>query len=381
MSSIQELRLKRAELVGQARRLLDENIGAKWTKPIAAEVDAIYAKIDRADRELTVRQSRLDAEAQTKFGGASHSEIIDPATGNEIPVAYAKRGKISAQLGGAFSNGHDGGDCRSLTDFLRGIAGVRTTEAVRNALSEGTDSTGGYLLPAFLQGNMYDALAPVSSLLKAGAGIAELTEGAKSYRLAAMSTIPTAAWRAESAALATSDPAFRSVDLIPRSLAFQFKVSRELLSDAQNLEGALYRVITQAFAKEMDRAGLRGSGSAPEIKGILNTSGIQSVTNGTNGASLATTAYANLISADAAILAADGPDPAAAIMSPRSLMVLAGLLDTTNQPRRVPVELEDWNLIATSQIPNNLTVGLHQATAARYTWEIFQISCFSCARG
>jgi HK97 family phage major capsid protein len=44
-------------------------------------------------------------------------------------------------------------------------------------------------------------------------------------------------------------------------------------------------------------------------------------------------------------------------MSPRSLTVLAGLLDTTNQPRRQPPILDNTKFTATSQIPNNLTVG------------------------
>jgi HK97 family phage major capsid protein len=204
---------------------------------------------------------------------------------------------------------------------------------------------------------MLQAMVPASALLTAGAGVAKLEEGAKNYRIAAIDTVPSAAWRAESGTLATSEPTFRAVDITPRSLSFQFKVSRELLADSDNLDQALTTAIAQAFAKEIDRAGLRGSGTAPEIRGILNTSNIQAVTNGTNGASLATTAYANFISGIQSILTVDGPMPSAAIMSPRSLTVLAGLLDTTNQPRRQPPILDNTKFIATSQIPNNLTVG------------------------
>jgi HK97 family phage major capsid protein len=376
MQSIQQFRQKRADLAAQARKILDTHPGDLWTKDVERSVDAIYAEIETVDRMIEVKQKRLNKEAGQAFGGSGAGVLSNPDTGKDIPVAYSKNGKISAQLADAFPENISRGEELSIADFLRGVAGLRTTEAFRNSLTEGTDSQGGYTLPAYTQGQMLDALAPVSALMKAGAGIAMLEQGAKSYRIAATTTIPTAAWRAESGAVATSDPAFRSVDLIPRSLAFQFKVSRELLSDAQNIEAALLRVISQAFAKELDRAGLRGSGTPPEIRGILNTSGIQAVTNGANGASLATTAYANLISADQAILAADGPDPAAAIMSPRSLMVLAGLLDTTNQPRRVPVELEDWNLVATSQIPNNLTVGTSNDCSEIYVGDFSSIIYF-----
>jgi HK97 family phage major capsid protein len=192
-----------------------------------------------------------------------------------------------------------------------------------------------------------------------------------------MSTIPTAAWRSESGAVATSDPAFRSVDLIPRSLSFQFKISRELITDASNIDQALFNVIAKAFAKELDRAGLRGSGAAPEIRGILNTSGIQAVTNGANGASLGTTSwYSNFITAMQSILAADGPMPTASIMAPRSLTTLAGLLDTTNQPRRRPPLLDDWNFIATSQIPTALTVGTSNDCSEIYVGDFSTVGFF-----
>ena len=44
-------------------------------------------------------------------------------------------------------------------------------------------------------------------------------------------------------------------------------------------------------------------------------------------------------------------------MSPRSLVTLAGQLDTTGQPLEVPPMLRDMQMLSTSQIPVNLTVG------------------------
>lgn len=242
-----------------------------------------------------------------------------------------------------------------IADFLRGVGKLRSSEGVQNALSIGTDATGGYAVPGVLMPGILGAMVPVSALLTAGAGIIPLEMGAKTFTTAAIDTIPTAQWRAESGALATSDPAFRAVVATPRSLSFMFKVSRELLADAYGLTDALNLAIGQAFAKEVDRAGLRGTGTAPEPRGILNTVGIQAVTNGVNGTALAS--YANLFSATSALLAADAPMPGAAIMSPRSLVKLGGLTDTTGQPVTVPGMLQPLKLIGTSQIPNNLTVG------------------------
>lgn len=242
-----------------------------------------------------------------------------------------------------------------IADFLRGVGGLRSSPAVQNALSVGTDASGGFTVPSVLMPKILGALVPVSSLMQAGAGIVALEDGAKTFTTAAINAIPTAAWRAEAGTLATSDPTFRAVTATPRSLAFQFKVSRELLADGQNMTEALYLAIAQSFAKELDRVGLLGSGTAPEPRGVLNTSGIQAVSNGANGTALGS--YANLFSAIQAILQADAPMPTAAIMSPRSLVKLGGLADSTGQPLRVPSMLEPMKLIGTSQISNALTVG------------------------
>ena len=283
---------------------------------------------------------RRMAEADAFFGGKKKDTVL--RNRSDFEAHFQTRG-----------NRED--ENFEISDFLRGVANMKTSPDVRNALSTGTGSAGGFAVPAKLMPGILGALTPASSLLQAGAGIVLMDEGATTYTTAAVNTVPTAAWRLEAGTVAESDPAFRSVVATPRSLSFMFKMSRELLADGQGLVEAINQAIAQSFAKELDRAGLRGTGTAPMPRGILNTSGIQSVTNGANG--LALTSYANLFSATQAVLAADAPMPTAAIMSPRSLVKLGGLADSTGQPLRVPTMLEGVKLIGTSQIPNNLTVG------------------------
>lgn len=67
----------------------------------------------------------------------------------------------------------------------------------------------------------------------------------------------------EAGQVAQSEPTFRAVRSEPKSLAFLFKVSRELLADAPNMSQALTIALAQAFAVELDRTGLRGSGTNP----------------------------------------------------------------------------------------------------------------------
>jgi len=193
-----------------------------------------------------------------------------------------------------------------------------------------------------------------SSVLTAGAGLT-LIEPAQLFTTAAVDTVPTAAWRAESANIVESDPSFRAILAAPKSLAFYFKISRELLADGSDLSRALTTAIAQSFALALDAAALRGSGTAPTPRGLLNTSGVHAVTSGANGSAL--TNYSKLFEGVTSILSADHGMPTAAIMAPRSLVKLGSLLDTTNQPLNVPTMLQPLKMLQTSQIPVNLTVG------------------------
>ncbi|MEF9965741.1 MAG: phage major capsid protein [Comamonas sp.] len=243
-----------------------------------------------------------------------------------------------------------------LSDFVRAVAGMKTSEAAVQALGRGQDTAGGYAVPHTVMPEILSAMTPASSLMQAGAGVVPLEQGVKSVTSAVVNAIPQAAWRVESGALAQSEPTFRGVTAVPQSLAFMFKVSRELLADAPNMEAALRIAIGQAFAKELDRVGLRGSGTAPEPRGLLNTAGVQVVDfGGANGASLAS--YAPILQGMGAVMNADGPMPNAVIGAPRSVISLAGLVDTTGQPIRKPELLQSLPILHTSQVPVDLTVG------------------------
>lgn len=318
--------------------------------------------------------------ANVRMAGAGVEVLHDPRTGAELRIAR-KPGEfrqLFVERDQALAQAYESGQF-DMADFVRAVAGMRSSDIARRALSVGTDSAGGYTVPTVLMPEVFDAMAPVSSLLSAGAGVVQredLTDGAKSYNWAAVQTLPTAAWRAEAGNLNVSDPVFRNVQAIPRSLSFMFKVSRELLADSLNLREAINVIMAQAFAKELDRAGLRGSGSGAEPRGLLNTSGVQSVANGANGASLATTKWQNLLDAVKAILQADGPLPSSAIMSPRSLIGFSSLADSTGQPLERPSVLRDLRFISTSQVPINLTVGTSTDCTELYLGEFSKMFFF-----
>jgi HK97 family phage major capsid protein len=317
----------------------------------------------RHDERLEKLETRIARPGAFTGGPSAPAErgsgLVDVETGR--PLLALKAGDDFAQKYRAHGliGTDEFGELR-LGDFLRAVAGQKSTDLARKALAVGTDSAGGHAVPNVLMPTILEALVPNSSLLQAGTKIATmegLAAGGKTYTFAATSAIPTASWRNEAGNVAESDPTFRAIVATPRSLAFHFKVSRELLADASNLDGALTTAIGQAMAKALDHAGLLGTGTAPEPRGLANTVGINAVGNGTNGAALGSVLHNNLFAAIAAILAADGPMPTAAIMAPRTMVGFANLRDTTNQPLATPEMLRAVRFIPTSQLPVNQTVG------------------------
>ncbi|MBL0420515.1 phage major capsid protein [Ramlibacter sp. AW1] len=341
MAKLAELRAERDQLIEQSSSITSQG---KYSQTEAVKVESNLARVDKIDEEIRAIIGRAEEAGDELSTSESALKVL--RTGKEIRAHYRKSGAA----------GVGSGEGLSFSAFVRGVAGMKTTPEVQAALSEGTDTAGGYAVPHVLMPGILEALVPASSLMQAGAGIVPVP-GGKDFTTAGIDSIPTAAWRLESGSVTSSEPSFRAVVAAPKSLAFMFKVSRELLMDARNMDEALTTACAQAMAKELDRAGLRGSGTNPEPRGILNTSGINSVANGTNGESLATLGYVNFFSGVQAALNANAPAPTAAIMSPRSLVTLAALEDSTGQPLRVPRMLEGIRQIGTSQVPNNLTVG------------------------
>ena len=344
MSRLAELRHESDQISARTKAMLEQFPGNKWGGTQESEWAGLMARAGEVHAEITSLQA-ANEQAGRDWTNEDGGRVKVLRNAADFRAHYAN------MQGGAPRNGEQ----IQISDFLRGVAGMKTTAGVSAALSVGTDSSGGFAVPSLVMPQILEALVPASSLLSAGAGIVPLSEGAKQYTTAAVDNIPTAAWRLESGNLAESAPTFRAVVAAPKSLAFYFKASRELLADASNMDAALNVAIAQAFAKELDRAGLRGTGTNPEPRGILNTVGIKTVSNGVNGAALA--GYGNFFSGAQELLSANAPMPTAAIMSPRSLVKLGGLTDATGQPLRRPEMLSGMTMLSTSAVPNTLTVG------------------------
>ena len=343
-----ELRRKRADLMDEARAIT-EKFKENMTD---AEYEALGRKHDAACRALDanaldIDEARMEAEDEAESARNRPNMGAGTATG----VAGGRGAGYWPFAGGTGWRDREGKPVRVLTrddtfaerstranavcgfgDLIRAkITGPRNEEEKR-ALSEGTDSAGGYTVPTPLAQQFIDRMREKSVSIRAGALTVPMES--ETLAIARLLTDPTVAWRAENASIAEGDPTFDRVTFTAKTLAGGIKVSRELAEDSINVGAMIENAFAQAMATKLDFAAIYGDGSSNSPTGVKETSGINSVSMATNGAAL--TNYDKLIDAVYEMQLDNAEDPTAMIMHPRTNAALAKLKDANDNPLTVP---------------------------------------------
>ena len=226
------------------------------------------------------------------------------------------------------------------------------------ALAESTGGAGGFLVPTPLANVILDRARNQAQVIRAGARTFAME--ADTLKVAKVLTDPVPTWRNEAGIITESDETFGQVTFDSKSLAVVVKASLELLEDVPGMPGQIEQVLASAFALELDRAALFGSGVAPEPLGVFNAAGVTKTALGANGAAL--TNYDPLADL-AARLAAKNYEPGAYIAAPRSVAALGKLKDSTGQPLVAPAYVSG-PILPTGQVPVNQTQGTSGAIAS-----------------
>lgn len=236
-------------------------------------------------------------------------------------------------------------------------------EREQRALQEGTQAGGGVLVPTPLSAGIIDRARNVSRCFQAGARVVPMDS--QTLKVPRIAGSPSPAWRAENATIAEGDLTFDSITFTAKSLALIVKASRELIEDGQDVDNTVRNDLAAQVATEIDRVMLRGTGTAPEPRGVRNTSGVTvTAFGGANGA--APTNYDHLLDA-VQVLSGGNYDTTAFIQAPRSETTLAKLKEaTTNAYLRPPAQLENIPRLSTNQIPVNITTGTSNDTSEIY---------------
>ena len=145
MFNLQQERERRNTLAKETRNIMDQNPGATWNAEHQRKYDENLAEIERIDAAIDRHQKVLDLSAEKSFKDAGGREQGKETQGKPEAIfdKWCRRGD------------------RGLNDEERA--------AVQNAMSTGTDTEGGYLVPTTTATSILDAL-------KAYGGMREVAE-------------------------------------------------------------------------------------------------------------------------------------------------------------------------------------------------------------
>lgn len=249
MNKILELREKRAKAWDEAKNFLDSK--CKEGKFISDEDNLTYEKMEQEvvnlgkEIDILERREAIDLE----LSKAVNRPITDsPFTKQE------KTGRASDEYKNAFWK-----SMRSKSSF-----------EIKNALEEGTDSEGGYLVPDEFEQKLVESLEE-ENIFRKLANVIQTSSGDR--KIPVVATKGTASWVDEEGTIPESDDSFSQVSIGAYKLATLIKVSEELLNDSIfNLESYIATEFGRRIGNKEEESFIVGDGTGKPT-GILASSG------------------------------------------------------------------------------------------------------------
>ena len=255
MNQILTMREKRASLWDAAKKYRDSHIGNDGT--MSAEDAAVYDRmvddVDRMKKEIDrlERQAALDAELA--------KPVNTPITGKpSMPGNDEKTGRASAEYQ------------RSFWNVMRS---KMPSHEILNALEEGTDSEGGYLVPDEFERTLVEALEE-QNIFRSLAHVIQTSSGDR--KIPVVASKGTASWVDEEGTIPESDDSFSQVSIGAYKLGTMIKVSEELLNDSVfDLEAYISREFARRIGNKEEEAFFTGDGTGKPVGVLAATGGAQ----------------------------------------------------------------------------------------------------------
>jgi len=321
MFNIREAMAKRAEKVAAARALLDAASAA--VRDLTAEEQSSYDKLvgeaDSINKDIERRTKLVEMEGvQVRTTGESPLLGLSGAEIQRFSVLRAVRALVDRDWKGAeFEKEVSDAAAQRSGKSARGFfipwdvmaeGAVRATEA--RTLAIGTSADGGYLKPTETL-PMIEMLR--SKLVLRAAGARTLGGLVGDVAIPRQSAGGTGYWVAELGTLTVSTPTLEQVSLVPKELGAYTELSRKFVKQTSvDAENFVREDLAYVLAKEIDRVGLHGTGAGNQPTGVAGTSGIGSVTIGTDGGAIT---YAKVVALETEVTQDDAEGEAMAYIT------------------------------------------------------------------
>lgn len=251
--TILELREKRAKAWEAAKAFLDSHRNEKGV--LSAEDDAAYTRMEQEITDLGKEIARL--ERQEAFERELSQPVNQPLTGRPTSggAGKEKTGRASEEY---------------KANFWNAMRSKVPLPSVVNALEEGTDSEGGYLVPDEYERTLVEALEE-ENVFRQMAKVIRTSSGDR--KIPVVATKGTASWIDEEGAYTESDDSFGQVSIGAYKVGTMIKVSEELLNDSVfDLESYIAKEFARRIGAKEEEAFFTGDGSGKPL-GVLAATG------------------------------------------------------------------------------------------------------------
>lgn len=266
--TIQELREKRAKAWDTARDFLDSKRNANGT--LSEEDSKTYDSMEKTIVDLGKEIQRLErqAEIESEMNNPTSSPITNKP--NNTHTGEVKKGTASTEYSKAFWN--------SIRN--------RNFYDVRNDLSVGADSEGGYLVPDEFENTLVEALES-ENIFRKLATVIKTSNGDR--KIPIVTSKGEANWVDENGTYTPSDDVFGQTVLSAHKLSTAIKISEELINDsAFDMTSYISREFARRMGAKEEEAFFVGDGVGKPT-GIFASSG---------GAEIGATAQTSAITFD-----------------------------------------------------------------------------------
>lgn len=251
--TIIEMRNKRAKAFEAAKAFLEAHANDGI---LSAEDSATYDDMEKSIKkydEAIGRMERLEA-----MDAELSKPVAAPLT--EKPVkADVKTGRASDAYKDAFWN------------QARSRNGV--SYEVRNALQEGVDSEGGYLVPDEFENTLVQSLSG-DTIIRQHAHV--FTTNSGSHKIPVVTDKGTASWVEEEGAIPEGDDVFGQQQIGAHKVGTLIKVSEELLNDsAFDLENYFVSEFARRIGEKEEEAFFTGNGENKPLGILANNGGAE----------------------------------------------------------------------------------------------------------
>lgn len=252
MSKVLELKEKRAKAWEAAKAFLDSKQGSNGL--MSAEDAATYDKMEAEVVDLGKEIDRLERQAviDAELAKATSTPITNKP--HTQPGGETKTGRATDEYKRAFWN-----SMRNKNSY-----------EIQNALSIGTDSEGGYLVPDEYEKKLVEALED-EVFFRSLATVIKTSSGDR--KIPIVTSKGEAAWIDEGGQFPESDDSFGQTSIGAHKLATMIKVSDELLNDSVfNIEQYISKEFGRRIGTKEEEAFFIGDGTGKPI-GIFNKTG------------------------------------------------------------------------------------------------------------